>query len=656
MLLLGGWFLFGTTASHAQRLFVNGGAHIADQGLQSRLAGTHPAFQGGVQVRSSEYFRFRVGLTYQNLYSIDGVMQFHVLGDEEPVSPYLGVGYGRYVGGEGEQGLIPVSLGLEYGISPSLAFNIQVAGRFGVNEVTEGDRLQQHVMSGLMPGIGFVYRPRRVDRSEDPDQTPVEGEAPGGLAGGGGGSNSGGSGGQGNGRYGENAGDVGTGGGGLVSQGGVGTAAGGAAAGGIGQQSGGAAAGGIGRQSGGAAAGGIGQQGGAGTRYGVPQEQFTRRAASGNIDNPFGDPVSSSQIAIQKFNIPYSLDTLQEQDPLIVRRGQPGPFADPGQIPISGSPNIASDGTMVRLPDGSFIMGLTDEDPLDIQNAGRKQVTVSSFYIDRFEITNEEYRDFLSDLSGTERQERLPDSTAWTEAASRANWRTYFYGSERSEYPVVAVTWTDAREYCKWDGKRLPTEAEWEYAARAGRVGGVYPWAGFSPRDPRGRYLANFNPGRQGQAADGYAFTAPVGSYPPNQWGLHDVSGNVAEWVEDAYTPSFSALSGLDPVYRDEEEERRVVRGGSWSSNAFQIGVGVRDHQQMDQPSARIGFRCAADVSAIEGEQQTLESQPSGPPGVQPQQPGAQQPGQTPPQPQGGQGPPGGADENGNAGNGGGLD
>jgi formylglycine-generating enzyme required for sulfatase activity len=295
---------------------------------------------------------------------------------------------------------------------------------------------------------------------------------------------------------------------------------------------------------------------------------------------------------------------------------------------------------MVRLPDGSFIMGLTDEDPLNIQNAGRKRVTVSSFYIDRFEVTNKEYRDFLGDLSGERREARMPDSTAWDESVSRANWKTYFYGSERSNYPVVAVTWKDAKEYCKWENKRLPTEAEWEYAARAGRVGGVYPWAGFSPRNPQGKFLANFNPGRQGQAADGYAFTAPVGTYPPNKWGLHDVAGNVAEWVEDAYTPSYSPLSGLDPVYKDPDENRRVVRGGSWASTPFQIGVGVRNYQPKDEASPRIGFRCAADISSIEGQQETFGPEPSPPPQSQPQ-PGAGQQQNAPAQqgpPQGGQG------------------
>lgn len=544
-------FSFGNTDSYSQRLYVNGGAHLASESVQSRISGTNPSFSGGLQFETSDYVRFRLGTTFQELYTVEGGAQFHYLGDSTPVNPYLTVGYGYYLSGDTERGVIPVGAGIEYDLVKNFALNVEVSGRFGVNEDPDANTLE--TVSAFMPTIGLSYKPQRIER-RPPGSTPVEGGGP---------------------------------------------------------------------------RGEVAQEG-----------EFGRRSGSDEIDSPFEDPVSGGQVAIQKFDIPYTLDSLKKTDPLIVERGN-APYDDPGQVPISGSPTLSDDGTMVRLPDGSFIMGLTDEDPLDIQNAGRKRITVSSFYIDRFEVTNKEYRDFLSDLSEDRREERTPDSTAWGEASSRANWETYFYGSERSNYPVVAVTWKDAKEYCEWEDKRLPTEAEWEYAARAGRVGGVYPWAGFSPRNPQGKYLANFNPGRQGQAADGYAFTAPVGSYPPNRWGLHDVAGNVAEWVEDAYTPSYSPLSGLNPVYRDSDENRRVVRGGSWSSTPFQIGVGVRDYQPMDEASARIGFRCAADVSSIEGEQETIgpQEQPSPPPQSQPgareqQQPETgqgQNPEQTPP-------------------------
>ena len=252
----------------------------------------------------------------------------------------------------------------------------------------------------------------------------------------------------------------------------------------------------------------------------------------------------------------------------------------------------------VLVPSGAFILGLTDEDPLSLQNAGRKRVTVSSFYIDQYEVTNAEYRNYLSELSPEQRRERLPDSTAWSDARTQASWEAYFRSDYYADYPVVAVTWTEARAYCQAQGGRLPTEAEWEYAARGGHIGRVYPWEGLSTRDEDGNYRANFNP-PEGYAEDGYAFTAPVGAFPTNDWGLYNMSGNVAEWTGDAYTPSYDNLSDFNPQHRDEGEERRVVRGGAWNSNATFIGVGMRETQPKEEASADIGFRCVQDAVSL---------------------------------------------------------
>ena len=140
---------------------------------------------------------------------------------------------------------------------------------------------------------------------------------------------------------------------------------------------------------------------------------------------------------------------------------------------------------------------------------------------------------------------------------------------------------------------RLPSEAEWEYAARSGIAGGIYPWPGLEPRNPTGAYMANYNPGRGVYAADGFAFTAPVESFYPSPWGLYHMSGNVAEWVQDSYSASYGALSNFNPTYVDAEEPRRIVRGGSWASDDFYIGVGVRDAQPTNEASIFTGFRCA---------------------------------------------------------------
>lgn len=259
------------------------------------------------------------------------------------------------------------------------------------------------------------------------------------------------------------------------------------------------------------------------------------------------------------------------------------------------APDTSRRGESIQVPSGTFIMGLFDEDPLSLQNAGRKRVTVSSFYIDQHEVTNAEYRKYLNQLSPEARRERLPDSTVWANARLQSNWDVYFRGDYYSDHPVLGVTWEEAQGYCQAQDKRLPTEAEWEYAARGGHIGRIYPWEGLSARGSSGEYLANFNP-PEGYTADGHAFTAPVGAYPPNDWGLHNMSGNVAEWTLDTYTSSYDNISDFNPRFQDENEPRRVVRGGSWNSDSFLIGVGARDTQPGKEASVSVGFRCVQDV------------------------------------------------------------
>ncbi len=279
------------------------------------------------------------------------------------------------------------------------------------------------------------------------------------------------------------------------------------------------------------------------------------------------------------------------------------PDAEQVQLPVTEevlppppSPMAAG---MINLPDGMFIMGLADEDPLSMQTAGFKRVTVASFRLDPHEVTNAEYREWLNSLDPDQRAAMMPDSTVWHEAGFRFSWRAYFEGNAFDRHPVVAINHSQAQAFCGSQGKRLPTEAEWEYAARSGRAGGIYPWQGYEPRDRNGAYLANYNNGRAGYAADGYAFTAPVDAYQPNGWGFYNMSGNVAEWVEDAYSPTYTVLSDFNPIHEDDAEELRVVRGGSWASDAFYIGLGVRDAQPRNDASPFVGARCAQDVADL---------------------------------------------------------
>jgi len=314
------------------------------------------------------------------------------------------------------------------------------------------------------------------------------------------------------------------------------------------------------------------------------------------VGSPFKDP--TELVPDQRPNEyarSYERDSLKATQPMVVPRSGRMPYDDPGTPPISGNVRVSEDGRMVRVPSGTFLMGLTDEDPFDMQNAGRIRVSMSPFHIDRFEVTNAEYRAYLDSLGRSARQSQRPDSTVWESQEAGLSWQEYFYSSDYANHPVVAVTWEQARSYCRWERKRLPTEAEWEYAARSGNIGGIYPWAGFNPQNRSGQYLANYDPGRAGQDADGHAFTAPVGSYPPSTWGIHDMSGNVAEWVADTYTATYGQHSDLNPYWTESAESRHVVRGGSWSSNAFRIGVGFRDYQPASEASTQIGFRCAVD-------------------------------------------------------------
>lgn len=266
---------------------------------------------------------------------------------------------------------------------------------------------------------------------------------------------------------------------------------------------------------------------------------------------------------------------------------------------IDTSDQVSStiDEGMSIVPDGMFIMGLADEDPLSLQTAGFKRITVTGFAIDRYEITNREYADYLDSLPAGERAAMEPDSTVWEDAGFRFSWSSYFRGQRYQNHPVVAINFDQAESYCSAHGKRLPTEAEWEYAARSGREGGIFPWNGYEARNGRGEYLANYNNGRAGYAADGYAFTAPVDAYQPSEWGLYNMSGNVAEWAEDAYSATYLVLSDFNPYHIDEAEERRVVRGGSWASDEFYIGVGVRDAQARGAASPYVGGRCVLDLS-----------------------------------------------------------
>jgi len=194
---------------------------------------------------------------------------------------------------------------------------------------------------------------------------------------------------------------------------------------------------------------------------------------------------------------------------------------------------------------------------------------------------------------------------------------TYFSHPNYDDYPVVGVTWMQATAFCIWRTNlmasylvrqgnalahdyKLPTEAEWEYAARGGLEQMMYPWGGYYTRDANGCFLANFKGGRGDVTKDGAFYTSKVGEYDPNDYGLYDMAGNVAEWTRDAFDESaYSYTHDLNPSYeynaKKEDQpvlKRKVVRGGSWKDIAFFLQNGTRTYEYQDTAKSYIGFRC----------------------------------------------------------------
>lgn len=276
---------------------------------------------------------------------------------------------------------------------------------------------------------------------------------------------------------------------------------------------------------------------------------------------------------------------------------------------------------MLRIPAGTFVMG-NDTGPLDQRPA--HEVTVSAFWMDRTEVTNAQFAAFVAATGYTTLAERngdglvfappadlpptLADFTRWWSLVKGADWRHPF-GPESSivgkeDHPVVQVGWEDAVAYAKWAGKRLPTEAEWEYAARGGLTGQT--WVCGAPLETAGLWRANIFQGTfpvTNTARDGYLTTAPVASFAPNGYGLFDMAGNVWEWCSDRYhVDAYKTSAARDPqgpaTSLDPDEpllEKRVVRGGSFlCSDVYCRGYepGARMKTALDTTLCHTGFRC----------------------------------------------------------------
>jgi len=285
---------------------------------------------------------------------------------------------------------------------------------------------------------------------------------------------------------------------------------------------------------------------------------------------------------------------------------------------------------MVVIQGGTFWMGQSDEDIAFTNSADNKQITISEFYMDKYEVSNNKYRQFLEavekgilkpntdgvtemDEPKFEKDSLRPDVSLWKKSYS------YHYGDPLMDfyfdhpafdnYPVVGVSYKQAMKYCEWrtyhmrandksdydvPDFRLPTEAEWEYAAKGGILHAKYPWGGPYVKNSRGCLQANFKPGRGNYTDDGYAYSAPVDVYEPNGFGLYNMSGNVAEWVLDTYkSSSYASTWDLNPIYVDKKEKRKVVRGGSWKDISHYLETSTRTYEYDSIGQSHIGFRTA---------------------------------------------------------------
>ena len=214
--------------------------------------------------------------------------------------------------------------------------------------------------------------------------------------------------------------------------------------------------------------------------------------------------------------------------------------------------------------------------------------------------------------------EIYPDTTAWIKdfaySYNEPMHNDYFWHQAYGEYPVVGVSWKQAKAFCAWrtmyknsyvkkqkgrdqvNSFRLPTEAEWEYAARGGIESGTYPWGGPYAKNDRGCFLANFKPNRGDYAADGALYTVEAKSYEPNDFNLYNMAGNVSEWTETAYDAgAYEFVSTMNPNLADPKNQRKVVRGGSWKDVAFFLQVSTRDFEYADSARSYIGFRTVQD-------------------------------------------------------------
>lgn len=364
-----------------------------------------------------------------------------------------------------------------------------------------------------------------------------------------------------------------------------------------------------------------------------------------------GEQEAAAALAEQKAGAIACTMDMMPRDSLLYLQGG-GLAFEPTVENTDPAPSTLPEG-MVYIPGGSFSMGAPN--PAGITNGGKEamqdsrpihRVQVKPFLMDKHEVTNAQFAAFVRATGYVTVAEKIPaaeefpgapaemlqagsvvfappadavhlnDYLQWWRFSFGANWRQPLGpGSsiqDKDDYPVVHVAWEDAVAYATWAGKRLPTEAEWEFAARGGLTGNMYAWG--NTWQPNGRAAANTFQGsfpHSDSKADGYAGIAPVMQYPPNAYGLYDVAGNVWEWCADWYHAGYYtqlqqsglAINPQGPAQSYDPQEpnaaKKVQRGGSFlctDQYCSRYMMGTRGKAEWRTGTNHAGFRCVKDL------------------------------------------------------------
>ena len=281
---------------------------------------------------------------------------------------------------------------------------------------------------------------------------------------------------------------------------------------------------------------------------------------------------------------------------------------------------------MVSIEGGTYLMGTDYEFGFPADGEGPiQQVKLDRFLIDRTTVTNRNFADFVKEtkyktdaekfgwsfvfykfihIRNQDSANQSPAGTPWWRRVDGASWKhPEGPGSNiktRMNHPAVHISWNDAYEFATHNGKRLPTEAEWEYAARGGKEQKLYPWG--DDLNPNGQHMCNIWQGEfptNNSEEDGFSSTAPVKNYPPNNYGLYSMVGNVWEWQQDWFSPTYHQIPSSHNPKGPQVGTSKTIKGGSYlchESYCNRYRVAARSANTPDSSTGNLGFRCVADI------------------------------------------------------------